>query len=341
MVCDGAGSAIRVLDLANVPASIDPCAVNECASDGQVSVRPLVAGAPCPMGDGAGLCDGAGTCVGCLVDADCAGAQICGAAHACMPPSCADGARNGAESDVDCGGGACARCGNGRHCTYDADCVSGLCHLSDHVCGAALCTDQRKDGDETDIDCGGSCPPCAASGECRADADCASKACYAGLPHRCLVDHCLDGHQNFDETDRDCGGSTCPGCLDFGKCKVDADCQSDHCDLSQGRHFCLTALCFDGARDQNETDVDCGGNLCVACALGQSCASWFDCASNACDGLSFTCVADHCADHRLDPGEVDVDCGGTCGATCAKGQNCMTSGDCAPGLTCSPWRECE
>src|SRR5262249_40040557 len=159
-VCDGAGNAVKVVGLNNVPAAVGSCVVNECSTRGQASSRLLVAGSPCGSGASAGLCDGSGACVGCLADADCAGVLICGAAHACVPPSCVDGVQNGAESDIDCGGGACARCAKGKSCTYDADCASGLCRLSDHVCGAPTCDDKRKDGEETDIDCGGSCPPC-------------------------------------------------------------------------------------------------------------------------------------------------------------------------------------
>jgi hypothetical protein len=332
-VCDGAGGLVKVLDLHNVPAAAE-CMLDACDASGRVSSRPLVAGAPC----GNGLCDGAGACVGCLADTDCGGTQRCGPTHACMPPSCADGVQNGAESDVDCGGGACARCANGERCTYDADCASALCRLSDHTCGAPTCTDQRKDGDETDIDCGGSCPPCAASAECKVDADCLSKACYSGITHRCLLDHCLDGHKDFDETDRDCGGSSCARCADFSQCKQDSDCHSTHCTLPRG--WCLTERCFDGVIEPNETDVDCGGGLCAQCALGQSCGIDYDCASGACDFLSRTCITDTCADHRFENGETDIDCGGKCGATCKLGKNCQSTSDCAPGLTCNYWKEC-
>jgi len=335
-VCDGAGGAVKVLDLQNVPAA-GPCQINACGDDGRIVGGVAVAGAPC--GGGAGLCDGKGLCVDCLADADCNGPLICDSSRACVPPSCVDGVQNGAESDVDCGGGACARCANGQGCAYDADCGSGLCHLSDHVCGTPTCTDERKDGDETDIDCGGSCGTCATARECRVDADCATKACFSGLPHRCLLDHCLDGHKDFDETDRDCGGATCAKCIDFQGCKQDADCQSGHCPPARG--WCLTATCFNGVHDGNETGVDCGGGLCAACALGQGCGIDYDCASNACDFVALTCIADACADHRLENGETDIDCGGQCGATCRKGQSCMVNGDCLPGLTCNDWRECQ
>jgi hypothetical protein len=338
-VCDGAGATVKVLDQRNVPADPGPCNANACGADGRISSRPAVAGAPCAAGNVPGLCDGQGACVGCLTNTDCTDATICGSARACVPPSCDDGVQNGAESDVDCGGGGCALCWNGAHCAYDADCASGLCHLTDHTCGAPTCTDGRKDGDETDRDCGGACAPCAASKECRVDADCATKACDSGLPHRCLLDHCLDGHEDFDETDRDCGGATCAKCIDFFMCKQDSDCQSGHCNVQRGT--CLTETCFDGAHDGSETGVDCGGGLCKPCALGQGCGIDFDCASAACDFVARTCVADPCADHRWENDETDIDCGGSCGATCRVGQRCLSATDCLPGLTCNQWRECQ
>ena len=40
--------------------------------------------------------------------------------------SCADGARNGSETGIDCGG-ACPSCANGRGCADNADCASARC----------------------------------------------------------------------------------------------------------------------------------------------------------------------------------------------------------------------
>lgn len=40
---------------------------------------------------------------------------------------CTDGTKNGAESDVDCGGGTCPRCQGGQICTSPNDCHTALC----------------------------------------------------------------------------------------------------------------------------------------------------------------------------------------------------------------------
>ena len=59
---------------------------------------------------------------------------------------CADGLKNGAEADVDCGGGSCPRCQGGQICTSRNDCHT------------ALCT-------------GGTCQSCAAANDCGLDSD--------------------------------------------------------------------------------------------------------------------------------------------------------------------------
>jgi len=42
-------------------------------------------------------------------------------------PSCQDHARNGDETDVDCGGSVCAKCANGKQCNTNNDCQGSLC----------------------------------------------------------------------------------------------------------------------------------------------------------------------------------------------------------------------
>ena len=47
--------------------------------------------------------------------------------------ACADGVRNGDESDIDCGGSVCTRCALGKSCTRPADCASGACDAGECV----------------------------------------------------------------------------------------------------------------------------------------------------------------------------------------------------------------
>lgn len=60
----------------------------------------------------------------CSAGADCL-SGVC-SLGACNAPRCQDGARNGTETDVDCGGG-CAPCGGGAACASGTDCDSGSC----------------------------------------------------------------------------------------------------------------------------------------------------------------------------------------------------------------------
>ena len=47
-----------------------------------------------------------------------------------MPlPTCTDGVKNGAETDVDCGGGTCPGCGVGHPCVTNADCAGKVCFM--------------------------------------------------------------------------------------------------------------------------------------------------------------------------------------------------------------------
>ena len=88
-------------------------------------------------------------------------------------------------------------------------------------------------------------------------------------------------------------------------------------------------------KDGLETDVDCGGGVCAGCAVGKHCQIDPDCAAQACDAGSLTCVANQCSDHRLDGVETDVDCGGANACPrCAAGKKCITTSDCATGLSC-------
>ncbi len=105
-------------------------------------------------------------------------------------PTCADGVKNGLETDVDCGGDACPPCDNGRHCNNDADCsghgcVAGRCETSDGgPCVAEIdptCHDCEKNSFETDVDCGGeTCLPCSVGKHCKLDGDCMSTRCRSG-----------------------------------------------------------------------------------------------------------------------------------------------------------------
>lgn len=55
-----------------------------------------------------------------------------------------------------------------------ADCEDSSCGALAQCASPPTCTDQRKNGDELDVDCGGSCPACGPGKACNLDRDCAA-----------------------------------------------------------------------------------------------------------------------------------------------------------------------
>ena len=82
---------------------------------------------------------------------------------ACASPGCDDGKKNGAETDLDCGGPDCDGCKVGADCLVDGDCQSMVC--KNNLCVAPTCNDGVQNGQETGVDCGGpTCAPCVLPG---------------------------------------------------------------------------------------------------------------------------------------------------------------------------------
>nr|AIF18663.1 extracellular matrix Teneurin-1-related protein [uncultured marine group II/III euryarchaeote KM3_83_G03] len=82
--------------------------------------------------------------------------------------------------------------------------------------------------------------------------------------------------------------------------------------------------CEDGVKNQDETDIDCGGSCLV-------CPSCSDNIKNQgeenidCGGPCEQC--DSCIDNVQNQDETDIDCGGIC-PSCGTGRQCRTSFDC-------------
>jgi hypothetical protein len=68
--------------------------------------------------------------------------------------------------------------------------------------------------------------------------------------------------------------------------------------------------CYDGIKNNDETDVDCGGS-CSKCARNQACKKNTDCLSNWC--TSGLCKSPSCSDLIKNGDETGTDCGGSCG----------------------------
>ena len=248
----------------------------------------------------------------------------------CEPsPTCNDRVRNGAETDVDCGGGACQACPVARSCQVHSDCVSGDCDPTLRQCiPAPSCSDRVRNGTETGIDCGGGvCPACPNGMSCNQDSDCQSDYCSSGLCS--TASPCSNNVRDGNETDVDCGGGICSRCITGQLCNVNSDCQSDDC---SGGVCTMASPCSNNVRDGSETDIDCGGGTCPACANGRSCQDGArDCVSDSC--VNAVCVpAGSCTDGVRNGTETDVDCGGGTCPSCQMGLACQANGDCQSHL---------
>ncbi len=167
--------------------------------------------------------------------------------------------------------GGYLRCGD--NCHFDTgDCTSSGANT---VNGS--CYDNKKNGDETGVDCGGSCLGCENGDPCLEDMDCLSYYCKNNI---CSAPSCTDNIMNGLETDTDCGGD-CPACpLDSG-CNINTDCASGFCNPTTSQ--CDTPSCDDGYKNGDEADVDCGGGCPARCDVGKKCNSLNDCKSGYCE----------------------------------------------------------
>ena len=247
----------------------------------------------------------------------------------CAGPSCEDGAPNGSETDVDCGGPDCEPCADAGTCNDDSDCLSETCDLEAGLCVSPTCVNGEQDEGESDVDCGGAgCAPCSVGEACTDAEDCASQLCEGGV---CGAASCDDGIRNQGESDVDCGGPNCGACEVGQDCEVSADCATELCDPVHG--VCEAESCSNGVIDDGETDIDCGGQSCAPCEEGEGCDQPSDCASESC--ATGTCAPATCTDGILNGNESDIDCGGDACDSCDDGGDCLLSSDCASSVCLS------
>ena len=95
-----------------------------------------------------------------------------------------------------------------------------------------------------------------------------------------------------------------------------------------------------------------GRCICEEGAQGTGCAELSLCGdgivqpSEACDIALFSqvcepgCILPNCSDNQQNGNETDVDCGGSCGSTCARGEVCVTDFDCS-SRSCGLSRLCQ
>lgn len=325
-VCQG-GAVASVNDDADLPDDGNDCTVDAC-NGGMPESMPAAMSTPCTS-NGGKLCDGDGACVKCLDDVDCPmETPACNqATHECVPADCADGKKNGDETDFDCGGPVCSPCDDDLLCDVASDCKSLVCGQNNH-CTPPACDDTIKNGTEGDVDCGADCSDkCDPDQTCNIDGDCEGNDC-TGVAGTC-VPNCNDTVKNVDETDVDCGGGTCDDC-DIGQ-----DCAG-----SNGN--CKSGLC--GANDKCVAKSPLGaacmqGNQC----LSNNCVDGVCCGSANCNGTCKSCAvpgAEGTCQDFASGTDPDNECAGAqvCqSGNCKKpdGQACGANGECLTGHFCT------
>lgn len=171
--------------------------------------------------------------------------------------------------------GACGGCMSPDQCGSSTACLPWVCDV-DHICrqtpspdGQALQT--QIPGDCKKLVCDG------AGGEKTVnDAtdvpsyDCFMTTCSNGMEVKTPAPQgtpCTTG-----------GGNSCDSEGNCVQCNTDADCGAagNFCDPKSNTCF----RCDDGLQSGDESDIDCGGDKCPACAQGKKCNVIQDCGSN-------------------------------------------------------------
>lgn len=124
-VCDGAGQIVGQADATDIQNDANDCTVDSCAGTSPQHT-PKTPGSSCTGAAGAKVCNSVPACVECIAPGDCA-SGVCTPAFTCAANSCTDTVKNGSETDVDCGGGACPKCQVGQGCGTPSDCATNVC----------------------------------------------------------------------------------------------------------------------------------------------------------------------------------------------------------------------
>ncbi|MFA6887921.1 MAG: thrombospondin type 3 repeat-containing protein [Candidatus Woesearchaeota archaeon] len=97
---------------------------------------------------------------------------------------------------------------------------------------------------------------------------------------------CTDGMKDRDETEIDCGGQYCNGCLEGMACENNDDCESELCDSS-------TLTCAAGAVDSDgdgytdDAELIAGTDVADTdshpCTIDTECSSGYTCPTGICE----------------------------------------------------------
>ncbi|MEP7119818.1 MAG: hypothetical protein ABJE95_02865 [Byssovorax sp.] len=321
LYCDGAGSFMSQINNGDLPDDGNPCTVDACAAGAPMST-PGPAGVACGVGQ---KCNAAGQC-GCADNTQCVAPDTCGGGNpgtgftcgctkttcaalgaTCGQPSdgciatlsCNDGVKNGAESDVDCGGGGgCATaCAMGKVCKVDTDC--GSSHCVDGVCCTSMCV--------------GTCMACNVPGSL---GTCSAVAAGASDAVTCVAPSTCDGAGSCKKAN----GTNCVGAMGCasGNC-VDGVCCATTC--TGTCMSCKVTGSLGACTNVPSGQTD--SNAAVTCVAPSACDGAGACKKTngqAC-ALNTDCVNGSCAD--------GVCCNTTCAAPCMACNLAATMGTCS------------
>jgi hypothetical protein len=231
----------------------------------------------------------------------------------------------GLDAGSDGGEGGAAPGSLGEPCEADGGCADQtVCVTQDDVCCATLCglkceaCSKVKTGQAS-----GTCAPILLGED--PDNECGD-AGGCGVNNEC---RCQDGVKDGDETDIDCGGTTCAPCEGGKTCNADSDCAPEV-------PACVSGACCVGTCE-NGPCTACGPTgQCVKVPPGASDPNMYCPSGTACGSATLGCVGK--AGAVCNPATGGADClSGSCPVatkTCSRGgvgKPCNTNADCTSG----------
>lgn len=108
-----------------------------------------------------------------------------------------------------------------------------------------------------------------------------------------------------------------------GECTMGSQCNSETC--SGG--LCVPMNCTSGTKNEDETDIDCGGS-CAPCMNGDDCLADTDCTSGACDDSVMPAQCAPCGSQNPCPGAQFCNALGACQAELENGEICESDAQC-------------
>ncbi len=165
------------------------------------------------------------------------------------------------------------------------------------------------------------------------EAECTTPDSCPGQDTACQKRSCDEGNCGTENSDAgssctEGGGKVCDGQGSCVQCLTKDDCASD--EVCSSSNTCVTVGCDNELKDGTESDVDCGGDSCPACADGKICGDFEDCQSLFCkSGICAKCAsaADCHSDDYCDIGATEH-----CLDELVNSASCNQSYQCSSGI---------